>query len=99
MTNVLALGLAIVYLIGFNLAYWMLSTEHKAEGLTYTIGDRIVCLLLSTLSWLTITWCLISSWVGKIKRLGYWDRPVNQPPMIEPQAKLNGVKHLKPTAV
>lgn len=70
--------LAVAYLIGFNISFWMLSTEIKAEGAVYTIGDRVVCLLLSLGSWLTITWCLVASWIGRIQKTGYWRKPVHQ---------------------
>lgn len=94
----LLIALSIVYILGFNLSYWMLTTEHKAEGQVYTHGDRIVCLLLSLLSWLTIIYCLISSWVGKIQRLGYWDKPIQAAKHPEPAAQLNGKPHKSVTA-
>jgi hypothetical protein len=86
----LILILSVTYIIGFNICYWMLITEHKAEGNIYTIGDNIACLLLSLLSWAGITWALWSSWIGRIRNTGYWDRPVK-----ESELKLNGAHKQK----
>jgi hypothetical protein len=70
--------LSLIYIIGFNISYWMLSTEIKAEGAVFTIGDRVVCLLLSLGSWGAVTWALVASWIGRIQRTGYWNKPVEQ---------------------
>lgn len=93
--------LAVAYLIGFNISYWMLSTEIKAEGAVYTIGDRLICLLLSLGSWGAVIWALVASWIGRIQRTGYWRKPVvekvEEVKATQSSAKAtNGVKHQTP---
>jgi hypothetical protein len=54
----------------------MLRIEQEADGEQYTIGDRAVCIFFSLFSWFAILVLLISVWVKRIQKTGYWDRPV-----------------------
>ena len=83
-----AVILLLVYLSGTNICFWMLQTEHKAEGNILTKGDVVTCFLLSLLSWLAVLWCLTSTWVEKIRVTGYWDQPVNKDQKQQSENKL-----------
>lgn len=69
----------LTYAAGYWLAHAMLRTEHAAEGHTYTKGQRLATYLLSLCSWLMVGYILTSTWYSKIKALGYWDKPVQEP--------------------
>lgn len=68
--------ISITYLVGCMLAYVMLLVEHQAESLDITIGDRALCLLLCTLSWVMVLIQLAVAWVKYVGRTGYWQRSV-----------------------
>lgn len=72
------LTIAVIYLIGALLGYWMLRVEEESEGQAYTFGLRLFNLLLSLLSWLTVLIQLVSAWFTKIKMTGYWNRPIKK---------------------
>lgn len=69
----------------------MLITEHKADGLRYTHGDRIVCVLLSLLSWFIIIQRLVSAWIGKVAKTGYWEKEIDPVKPTEIIKSANGV--------
>lgn len=77
--------LIVIYLFGFLLSYGMQRVEHEAEGETYTKGDRLLCFSLSLLSVVWVIVILISAWVSKVGKTGYWKSPVK--PIVKPTAK------------
>lgn len=68
--------IALIWLAGFLLSFWMLRAEHDAEKETYTNGDRVLSVLLSTLSFLMILFILVKAWAANIGAKGYWSKPV-----------------------
>lgn len=71
------IAVAVIYVIGYWLCYWMLRIEHEAEGKEYTRLDRIIAFALSLFSFLIVIALLVSAWFKKIGK-GYWDKPVKQ---------------------
>ena len=67
--------IAIIWLAGFLLSFWMLRAEHDAEGNEYTNGDQVICVSLSVLSFGTVLYLLVIAWVKKVGK-EYWSRPV-----------------------
>lgn len=72
----MAILLSILYLLGFILSYSMQRVEIAAEGHDYTKGDRVLNVLLSLLSFLWVLVLLVVTWISKIRKLGYWSKPV-----------------------
>lgn len=70
--------LSAVWLAGFLLCFWMLKVEHAAEKEVYTNGDKVLCVLLSALSFAMIMFVLVKAWVGNVGAKGYWSKPVKQ---------------------
>lgn len=71
----------LVYLTGYILAFIMQRTELAADKEIYTIGNRLLMLSLSILSFLFVLIMLIRSWVKMIETTGYWNKPVA--PVVE----------------
>jgi hypothetical protein len=64
--------IAISWLSGFLLSWWMIQVEHEAEHDNYTNGERAMCVLLSTLSWPMVMYLLIKAWAVSVKN--YWGK-------------------------
>jgi len=69
----------LIWLAGVAISYLMLRTEHEAEGSVYTIGDKLLNILFSSLSWLMILTIVTRAWIHSIARTGYWNQPVSKP--------------------
>jgi hypothetical protein len=72
-----------LYILGYILSFCMLRIEQESEKEQYTKGDRVATIVFSLFSYLTILVVLIITWVSKIKKTGYWDRPVKDEPLNE----------------
>ncbi len=70
--------LILVYVAGLWLSRVMLEVEHESEGKEITRIDRILSIVISMFSFLTILTLLISTWFKKIGATGYWAKPVKQ---------------------
>lgn len=68
--------ITVTYLLGFYFSYEMIKIEHVSEGETYTKIQRIINILFSLGSFLTVIILLVSSWFQKIAKTGYWNLPV-----------------------
>lgn len=66
--------IAILWLVGFLLAHWMLKIERAAEGEQQTNGEVVMAVILSILSWVIVLFMLINAWAASVK--SYWSRPV-----------------------
>lgn len=75
--------LTLVYLAGFFLSYNMLRIDHAAEKKVYKRGDRVINYCLSVLSFVSVLFILIITWVYQVKKTGYWDQPVRETKAIE----------------
>lgn len=65
--------IAIAWLAGFLLSYWMLKVEHEAEKADYTNGEKTLCVMLSVLSFLMVLYMLVVAWSVSVKK--YWNKP------------------------
>jgi len=68
--------LAVLYVIGCLLSYWMLRVDQESEKEIFTHGARALTIILSLFSFLMVLITLISAWISKIKKSEYWSRPV-----------------------
>lgn len=66
--------IAILWLAGFGLSYWMLKAEHEAEKEAWTNGDKAVQVALSMLSFLTVLILLFKAWAAQVGP--YWDKQI-----------------------
>jgi hypothetical protein len=66
--------IALIWLVGFLLSYWMLKAEHESEAEEYTNGDKAWQVILSTLSWLMVFIVLIKAWVNSVN--SFWNKPL-----------------------
>lgn len=71
--------LSLIYLAGAVLSFLMARTEIAAEKEPYTIGNRLITLSLSLLSFVFVLIILITAWVKLIRNTGYWDELVKKP--------------------
>lgn len=71
---ILYIFLGALYIVGYLLAHWMMMVDHKSENLPVTNGDKAVCFLFSLLSWLIVLRILVSTWIAKIQKTGYWSK-------------------------
>ena len=83
MTVKIQIILTLVYLAGFFLSYNMLRIDHVAEKKVYKRGDRVINYCLSVFSFVSVLFILIVTWVYQVKKTGYWDRPVDEPIIID----------------
>lgn len=65
-----------IWLCGFLLSYWMIKVEHESEKEQFTHGDKVLIVILSMFSVLMILFILVSTWIKKIGKTGYWNKPV-----------------------
>lgn len=56
----------IIYLVGCAIAYFALRKSFVGAGVEWTLGDRIICLALSVLSWVAVGAGLIIILIGAI---------------------------------
>ena len=68
--------IALVWLAGFGLSYWMLKAELEAGKEEYTNGDKTLQVLLSLLSFVMVQLILIRAWASQVK--AYWQKPVTR---------------------
>lgn len=68
--------IALLWLAGYGLSYWMLKVEHEAQKEPWTYGDKAVQVLLSVLSFLMVLFLLAKAWVFQVD--GYWSKPVEK---------------------
>lgn len=68
--------IAILWLAGFGLSYWMLKAEHEAEKEQWTNGDKAVQVALSVLSFLMVLFLLAKAWAFQVN--GYWNKTVEK---------------------
>jgi hypothetical protein len=66
--------IAIVWLKGFVLSYWMLTVEHESEDKVWTHGDKTLMVLLSMFSFAMVLLMLIKAWAASVN--AYWSKPV-----------------------
>ncbi len=66
--------IAITWLSGFILSFWMLKAEHEAETKEYTNGDKATAVLLSLLSFAMVLFVLVKAWAASVP--GYWNKSV-----------------------
>lgn len=66
------------YLAGYKLAKWMMKTEQDADSEIMSKGDEAMHVLLSLLSWIWILVIVAMTWELRIRKTGYWQRPLNQ---------------------
>lgn len=69
--------IAILWLAGFGLSYWMLKAEHEAEKEEWTNGDKAVQVALSVLSFLMVLILLAKAWALSVNK--YWNKPMAKP--------------------
>jgi len=69
--------IALLWLAGFGLSYWMLKAEHEAEKEDWTNGDKAVQVALSVLSFLMVLILLAKAWALSVN--GYWNKPMAKP--------------------
>jgi len=72
-----------IYIFGVILCYNMQRIEYASENQTYTKGDRLLNICMSLLSLILVIIILITTWVQKINKTGYWNQPVKPVPVAE----------------
>lgn len=68
--------LAVIYLAGVLISYWMVRVDHASEGEVFTKGDQALTLLTALFSFIAVLFLLVITWVQKIAKSGYWKKPV-----------------------
>lgn len=66
--------IAIIWLAGFLLSYWMLKVEHEAEAENYTNGEKALQVLLSILSMAMVLFLLVNAWQQSVQK--FWKKPL-----------------------
>lgn len=85
--------------MGAVLSFLMARTEIAADKEPYTIGNRLLILSLSLLSFVFVIIMLVRAWIKQIHATGYWDSPVVKDKAITIEHKsANGVKRNPSTA-
>lgn len=86
---VTAIILSVVFISGYLVAFTMLRIGQQAEALQvkarggiaaqYSKGNRIITVLFSFCSWITVLILVFTAWVILVKSSGYFDEPVKKP--------------------
>lgn len=77
--------IAISWLVGFLLSFWMLKVEHEAEEEEYTNGDKVLQVILSILSIVMVLYLLVQAWSKSVKK--YWGKPIRQAEALKQKDK------------
>lgn len=75
-TDMIPTYLFVIYLFGMLASYAMVKIDHNASGMDYTIGMKMINIILSLFSWLMVLTILVVSWIKYIGRTGYWHKTV-----------------------
>lgn len=68
--------IAIIWLTGYFLSFWMLKVEHDASKQQWTYGDKAAQAILSVLSWVMALFLVAKAWVFQVDE--YWQKPIEK---------------------